>query len=300
MSSLHDLIRENDQLISLYPDNFALKQNGEVLKNREKVLLNELEQVYHRLKLDAFDVSLEGEVVHGTIIPLSFIGKIMVNLQDIVTSIAQSIREGPTERGAISKQTIDYSRLNLVSTGPGSFRIIVTSYQPTIIDSLAKISLARFNDLIECEDDSELIKQQIKGLGLRVVSKYKDFLDTIYKNNANIRFYEKIKPKEFKPKLISSDLAKRIYDAIVKEESKMDEDVVYRGILKGLSLISYTFEFLIEESQETIKGTFDESLSLEVKGHFDKVSNVRFKLHQQCNEITEEVKKEWKLLGFEA
>lgn len=299
LTSLNDLIRENTQLISLYPDDFALKQNLEILKNRQDVLLSELDEVYRRFKQDAFDISLKGDVVNGANISLYFIGKIMVNLQEIVTSIAQSIREGPTSRGTISKKIREYSRLNLVATGPGSFRIIVTSYQPTLVDSLAKSSLARFNDLIECKDNGDLIKREIKELGIRVVSKYGDFLDAIYKNNANVRFYEKIIPENFRPKEISSDLAKRIYDVIVEEESKTDEEVVYRGILKGLSLISYTFEFLIADSKKTIKGTFDQSIDFDVKDHLDKVTNARFKLHQHYSKITEEIKKEWELLGFE-
>lgn len=274
-------------------------ENLELLQSRQNILLNELNDVYRRLRQDAFDISFGGDVVDRTKISLYFIGKIMVNIQEIVTAIAQAIREGPTARGALPRDIIDYSRLNLVATGPGSFRIIVTSYQPTITESLPISSLSQLNDLIEAGENSNLIKPHIKKLGPRVASKYKDFLENIYKNNADLQFYEKIRPENFKPTRLSSELAKRIYDVIVEEESKMVEEVIYRGVLKGLSLISYTFEFLVLDSRETIKGKFDQSIDFDVKAHFDKVTIARFKLRQHYSKITEEIKKDWELLRFE-
>ena len=299
LSDLAELIRETSQLVSLRPEDFVLQQTLHSLKNREETILNELRETYKRLQMDSFDILIEGDVVSGSSISLSFIGKTLASLQGLVTSIARSMREGPTERGAIPLPILEGSRLNLVATCPGSFRIVVSSHRPTIGDSLAKESLERFNKLLSSESDKGLIKDEIRDLGPRVILKYKDFLDTVYKNNANLKFYNKMRPEGFQARQLSSELAKRIYDVIVSEERIPDETLTYRGILKGISLISYTFEFLTGDGEETIKGTFDRELYSQVKERFDKTCVARFIVTKQICEITEEVKKTWKLSGFE-
>lgn len=299
LSDLAELIRETSQLVSLRPEDFVLQQTLHSLKNREETILNELRETYKRLQMDSFDILIEGDVVRGSSISLSFIGKTLASLQGLVTSIARSMREGPTERGAIPHPILEGSRLNLVATCPGSFRIVASSHIPTIGDSLAKESLERFNKLLSSEGDKGLIKDEIGYLGPRVILNYKDFLDTVYKNNANLKFYDKMRPEGFTTRQLSSELAKRIYDVIVSEERTPDETITYRGMIKGISLISYTFEFLTGDGEETIKGTFDRELYSQVKELFDKMCVARFIVTKQICEITEEVKKTWKLSGFE-
>lgn len=300
LSDLAELIRETSQLVSLRPEDFVLQQTLHSLKNREETILNELRETYKRLRMDSFDILIEGDVVSGSSISLSFIGKTLASLQGLVTSIARSMREGPTERGAIPLPILEGSRLNLVATCPGSFRIVVSSHTPTIIgDSLAKESLGRFNKLLSSEGDKGLITDEIRDLGPGVILKYKTFLDTVYKNNANLKFYDKMRPEGFQARQLSSELAKRIYDVIVSEERIPDETLTYRGTIKGISLISYTFEFLTGDGEETIKGTFDKELYSQVKERFDKMCVARFIVTNQICEITEEVKKTWTLSGFE-
>lgn len=298
ISSLEELIRENKRLVSLYPDDYALKLNLKSLMDREENLLIELKIAYERLQMETFDIVLEGDPVNGNSISLSFLGKIAFQFQELVTSITQSIIVGPTKR-PIPQNIVDEARLNLIGTGSGSFRIILSTYQPALEESVSMRSLVSFNKLIDCGDDRERIKKQIEVLGKRATTKYKDLLYEIYKNKSNIKLYDKIRPREFQTKSISSYLAKKIYDVIVKEEDIPDQDFIYKGVIKGISLISYTFEFLIDESQEKIKGTFDDSLSSEVKSHFDQISIAHFRLATQWSEVTEEEKKVWKLLGFE-
>lgn len=299
LSDLAELIRETSQLISLRPKDFVLQQTLHSLKNREDTILNELRETYKRLQVDAFDILIEGDAVRGSSISLFFIGKTLVTLQGLVTSIAKSIREGPTARGPAPHAILEGSRLNLVATSPGSFRVVVSSHIPAIGDSLAKESLKQFNELVSSEDNKDLIKDKIGDLGPIVISKYKNFLGTIYKNNADVKFYDKIRPDSFRALQLSSELAKRIYDVIVSEERIPDETLTYRGIIKGISLISYNFEFLVEETETPIKGTFDEKLYSQVKERFDNVCVARFTLTKQICEITNEITKKWELSGFE-
>jgi hypothetical protein len=89
LSDLAELIRETSQLVSLRPEDFVLQQTLHSLKNREETILNELRETYKRLRMDSFDILIEGDVVSGSSISLSFIGKTLASLQGLVTSIAE-------------------------------------------------------------------------------------------------------------------------------------------------------------------------------------------------------------------
>ena len=298
LSDLAELIRENTQLVSLYPEDFALQQALHSLKNREENILNELRETYERLQTDSFDVLIEGNGVRGTSVSLSFIGKMFTTFQGLVTSIAKSVREGPDARGATSHPLLEGSRLNLVATSPGSFRVVVSSQIPAIGDSLVKESLKQFNELLSCADDKDLIKHKIGDLGPTVILKYKNFLDVISKNDVDVKFYDKMRPTSFQTWRLSSELSKRIYDVIVSEEKIPDETLTYRGVIKGISLISYQFEFLVEEAETPIKGIFDKNLYSQVKEQFDKVCVAQFIVTKEICEITDKITEKWVLLGF--
>ena len=135
-------------------------------------------------------------------------------------------------------------------------------------------------------------------MGIKTIIKYKNLLNTLYKNNSDITFYDKMRPQEFKPITISSPVAKKIYDVISKAEEIPDKTLTYKGVLKGISFFSFTFEFLIDESQEKIKGKFNKSLSSDVKNNFDKISIAKFRLASNWNEVTETEIKNWELLEF--
>ena len=151
---------------------------------------------------------------------------------------------------------------------------------------------------MNCEDHSEQIKQEIKSLGPRTIIRYKDLLNTIYKTKSNIKFYDSIKPPGFETKIITHDLAKRIIDIIVREEAIPPQEDSFSGTLKGLSLIKYRFQFVID-SGEIIEGDFDPSLSDAVKNNLDKAAIARFKIRTKQNEMTEELDSDYILLGFE-
>jgi len=66
-----------------------------------------------------------------------------------------------------------------------------------------------------------------------------------------------------------------------------------------LSLLRYTFQFLVDDSGEVISGSFDPKLSESVKNSLDKHSAAIFKIATKQNELTEELDQDYVLLGFE-
>ena len=299
LSELQKLIHENEILISKYPDKFSLKLGFKSLKDREDSILLELKESITRYQLDAFEFVLDGDVVDDYKISLSFFGNIMTSLQDITTSISQSINGTSTVSGTISRDIVDASRLDLVATATGSFKVILSSHEPQVSESFAKAALKRFNCLVKSEDDKDSIKEGSKELGKRVINKYKTFLEIIFKNNATILIQDEIFSETGGIKEIDGTLAKKIHDVIVEVEEYPVESVVLSGVLKGISLIYYTFEFLPDDSDAVIKGKFDPSLESEVKTYLDVPSVIKFDISTSIKEITDEEKKEWKLIYFE-
>ena len=180
LADLIPLIKENELLLSKYPDKFTLKLGLKSLKLKEQELLKELQNSKKRNFMDTFDIVVTGQVVDKHNISLSFFGDFVSNLQKIITLIAQSLD---------NKTPTDSARLNLIATSKGSFKIVLSSHQPQISDSIQITSLRQLNNLILCREDKNAIKNFSEKLGKEVMKEYKKFLKIIYSNKANIKFF---------------------------------------------------------------------------------------------------------------
>ena len=299
LDQLHEVIDENRRLIEENPSELALQVNLMSLECREKDLLEELQESNRRMLLDTFDFDIEGKHVMNHSISSTVLGEMLLGLQGTVDSIAYSLEEGPSNsRGPIPESILSSSRIDMAAACEGSFRIILTSSQPALVESVVKRSLRRLNSLLDCQDNKELIKQEIKELGPRAINKYKKFLETIYKTKSQIKMYDIFKPEGFETKVITSDLAERIWKIIDQEESVPDKEEEYSGTIKELNLFTHKFQFLIEDSAEKINGSFDPGLNNEMKRHFDEFTKACFKVSSKQNETTGELYKEYALLSF--
>jgi hypothetical protein len=300
LDRLQELINENKQLVDENPSEIALQLNLMSLEAREMLLLEELAESNKRIALDTFDLDIEGEYVANHRISSDVLGRILVKFQSVVHSIDHSVKAGPSaSRGPIPEDILSGSRIDAIAMCAGSFRLVLSSNKPSWFgDSSTKTALIRFNRLLDCGDSKDLIKQEISELGRRTINRYKDFLNTIYKNNAEIKLYDIIKPEGFETKIITSDLAKRIWDIIDLEESIPEKEESYRGTLKALNLLNNTFRFVIDESGEVIHGGFSPALSESVKNNLDKITVGLFRISTKQNEMTEELSKDYTLLSF--
>lgn len=300
LSDLQKLMRENEVLISRYPDKFSLNFKYQKLRDKEEQLLFELRNSLMRYQIDAFDYVLDGDVVDNHKISLSFFGNLMSILQDVTFSISQSLTGKTTLKGVISADVQNASRLDLVAVATGSFRVILSSHEPQLYESSAKTALRHLNDLIECGDNRAAIKEFTSGFERKVLIDYKKFLKLIYKNNANIIMYDTNASEDLRTQKITSELAKKIYDSIIEVETVPDISVEYSGVLKGISLIKNTFEFVVDDSPEQIDGKFERNLSNEVIEHLNIPSIIKFNMTTTYKDITNEEKKEWFLLEFKS
>jgi len=107
LARLKGLIQDNKRLISEYPDELALKLNLISLENREADVLSELNEINKRLGIvssnlcesetenkgilsPAIEYTLKGESVSLTNAPTYLLGKILINMQNLIYSVAGS------------------------------------------------------------------------------------------------------------------------------------------------------------------------------------------------------------------
>ena len=101
LARLKGLIQDNKRLISEYPDELALKLNLISLENREADVLSELNEINKRLGIvssnlcesetenkgilsPAIEYTLKGESVSLTNAPTYLLGKILINMQNLI------------------------------------------------------------------------------------------------------------------------------------------------------------------------------------------------------------------------
>ncbi|MGB9980223.1 hypothetical protein [Methanobacterium sp.] len=292
------LIRENEKLKEFSDEIAELDVNSQTLKKKEKYLYKELEISNRILKgKNTFDIVIKGKNIEANNISLSFLGELISNFQDFVDSMVHSIEENRpiNKRSSIPQEIKDKSRLDFVGVGSGSVRIVLSSHQLTF-EPLMDDYLKCINELIESDDKDE-IKTKIDKYGSKPILKYKNFLNTIYENDADLKLYDQIKPEGFQSKEISSDIAKKVHDIIVYGEIIPKKDYSYNGVLKAIDLISDRFKFLTDE-KETISGTFDKDLEEIVKEKLDIISTAKFRLSKEVHEIEDRYVDKWELIGF--
>jgi hypothetical protein len=281
-----------------YPGDMFLKLGYDSFKHREECLLVELRESYERFQIDTFDFVIDGDVVRDHRVSLQFLGSFSNALQDVVSTMSYSLLPNSTGRNRAHREISAASQMDLVATATGSFRIILSSHDPQLGDSISKQSLQIFNKLVDCEDDKEKIKQISREVGIKPMKKYQKLMEVIFKSSASIKMYDLVSPEGFNTKFIASDLAERIYNAINEAEELPVETVIHRGRLTGVNVRSCKFEFIMEETHTIINGKFSSSLAEEAKRNLNTSTSIQFNVTTVYDDILAEVKKDWEIKAF--
>lgn len=299
LEDLDSLINENIRLLDNYPDDFALKIGLDNLKCRQEQLFNELEMSYQSNMIDTYDIVLTGDAVRGTAVSLSYLGGSLRTLQDLITAIVQKENQGDASRGPISNEIKKMAQLNVIATASGSFRVIVSGNTPTLIDAPSKRALMKFNDLIECGNNKEKIKNIKQIVGTRVMSKYKEFLGVLKSHSSNVTLYDKFGREYFDTTTITKENAESIFRVIDEMEKVPDKEETYNGTLKMVDLLKRKITFVLEDGEKQINGHYNEKISdSTVKKYLDQLTTARFVVSTQYNEVTDEEHQEWELIEF--
>jgi hypothetical protein len=251
------------------------------LKQKEKSLMQELEKVPIDKKDTKVVLLFSGNPVKGSLgIDAAFVGKVAVPFQNMVTSeFAHRIDGKVGKRGSLNKQ--DESRLFLTALPRGSFGIELSKLESSNLfeDDQLSDSLSHVTKLIESSSKSdEDFAAELDGTTPRTIQGLKDFLKTIADDQAGVTIESGGIRCELNPTEVKSGY-ERVSGTITKEESK-----TIKGILKGILLESWKFDF-IDEQENAITGRINETLTEEQVSNF--IANY---FNKSCKAILKEGK----------
>jgi hypothetical protein len=248
LNEINELISENLQLLDLNPFDNALKLNLATLKKRQSHLIEEIVNLRKVRELETYDFCFEGEKVMGTSVSLGFIGKTMAGIQDVVDALANKKARGDHAGSKISADIKNRSELLLVGTAAGSFRFYVGGNGRYIDEPLYREALRQLNDMIDCRDDKQKIREKRKQIGPRAFNKYKGLLKVLNENNTGIKMYQQYGKEYVTPNHLNREETRKIWDVLEEIEKMPEEKVVKLGHLTGI-VNSKTFHFKMSDGQ---------------------------------------------------
>lgn len=303
ISEVNESIKRNKTLQLKYPTKEGVKVNYNALMFVHDQLMEKRQYILNKLEIESLEVVFESELIQYNLIPAGLIGPFLDRFQKLINYIVRSIMEGSDATGRVSMDVVNASTYKVSSFDPGSFKITLISdpslsEQTTFTNTTAKQALDKVTDLMKCEDDLRLIRKQQEVLGLAPILKYKDFIQTIYLNQADVTFND-FTSNQVQSEKISSEMAKRIYDVLNSSEDEEPDKKTYEGTLVAVDVDRYEFGFVIAgDPEERIDGKFDSAIKSTVKSHLDQFTEAKFERSKKFDELKEEYRYSWDLLGF--
>jgi len=297
LSELNQLIIENKEILATYPDDISLKIGLRNLLYRQRQIFSEIKEAKQLRTQETFDMVLEEGGIPDTEVSFAFFGNYLTATQDLVTALINKTERGEISKGPISNEIKDRSRLNLVATAVGSFRIIITG-NPGISEPPVVSALTTFNSLLECGDNREKIKNIRSFVGARVMKKYKNFIHIMKIYKANVTFYDAFGEAFFTPHILTKELVDNIY-TILEEVKEMPETIeTYNGKLRGSDVVDKSFHFETIDGVQ-FKGKYDDNIeSLMVRPDFEKNVIVTVKHNITYLENDDREVDKWELIGI--
>lgn len=187
--------------------------------------------------------------------PVSQLGRFLVDIQDLLNSISQALKEKATEMGRIPINIVTENELNLRTVFNSSFGIeLVSAKLPNLWGETAVDAVIdELVELIKIGNEADLLTEKMKVLKPRVAKNYYDFLGDIekYLNSADIEWAAPIEGK-YNKATISKVVAASARTIIELGEQEPTEIIEVRGELVGLNLRTRSFE--IKTEMESISG----------------------------------------------
>ncbi|MBE3086016.1 MAG: hypothetical protein IMZ64_07345, partial [Bacteroidetes bacterium] len=199
--------------------------------------------------------------------PVSALGKFLIDIQELLNSIGQALKEKATEMGRIPNNIITENEVNLRTVFNSSFGIeLVSAKLPNLWgETEVDTAINELVELIKIGNEADQLKEKLIFLKPRVAGHYYELLGDIEKhlNSADIEWAAPIKGKYNKAS-ISKIVAASARTIIELGEQKPTEVIEITGELVGLNLRARSFEF--NTKTERISGHIPPNKIEELRG----------------------------------
>lgn len=297
-------LKYNRELQLKYPEKEGLKVNQSTLEQVHKHLLKKRENAIKNLELETVEISLKTE---NKLIGARILGRYLDSFQEVVIGIVRSLIDGKDAIGRAPDKIIDEATYEVTTFTPGSFKVSLLSKashseQATFGHTVARDAIDQLYLLLACEDNIEQIRGRQEKLGPLAIQKYKNFMRTVYKNKATFTISSFKESETVVSDEITTELAKKIHDVIEKSTEESIESLTFYGELVAVDIDKYEFGFIIHDGdkEDRINGEFNKNMKPLVKSKLEKMCTAIFDRNEVYNEISEDYKYKWELVGFEA
>jgi len=192
--------------------------------------------------------------------PVAFLGKILESVQSVFNALGQAIDGTPTQTGIIPRSITEKTQLTVLGTYPGSFGIELATLPEKIekdnTNSLVNIAIEDFFELITIsshpEENADILRQKLWKLKRRVVSRYRDFLGSLYGSETNL-YFNWGSPNQERGGCVELNLSsiKKTLEIINSTEDEIVKEYEIIGKLIGLNIRTKSYE--ISTIEQNIK-----------------------------------------------
>lgn len=343
LTRTQEILIGKKSLAILEPEDESIQEDVEFYNFVEGGLVKELEYCYLRQGMPIYELRLKGDKINGFNMPIDELGDILKKTQEVPKSISKyvyhrkkkylkekelsetsqstlkgdildsessenNINKISREKGMLSEDLTNYSRLYAFGMIGGSVRVILTNPQPTLNNQvfndneILTDTFTIFKDLVHCGDNKEAIEQEIEKIGnVEPITKYANFLNTLYKYDIDVEFSGKTKDLEdFNIFKIDHKEANKIYKAINKKDDPVTVSEIKIGTFRALDLEDKKFKFHDDSDPDNvISGNFKEDLESEMEcKNFNEIYKIKLKVATPTDKLKQKPKIVYELMEF--
>lgn len=301
-------ILENKKLQEEYPEQkTGLLIALSTLEHLESDMVDALKDEYVANNKEVYETHITGKNVDDRSIPIQDLGEFLIKEQTAVTAFGSKNPLG--KNATIPQEVISNTQLNLTATAGGSLRIILTTPQKILYDvdnaeSTVKHAFNEIQKLIQCGNDTNLLKAEETRLGSKKITAYKKLLETLYEKDLNMEISTRTSSKKDLPIFtIEKKDAKNVYNALIKKERSSRDHIEMTGVLEAVDFGKndrfFKINTKIENRKRKVRVFFKEDLDEDVLKHMRKLSKVKLNRVTNKKGVGEKDFMKYHLINFE-
>lgn len=292
IQNLDKIILSSIELLNQFPKDDILRLNVEQSEFRKSELLIELEtslQYYGQHSLKYIFQDIQDKIKLETLIDG------LNSFKGLIDKTFEKVTKGKHNHLPVYFNTVFSGSYGIQLSTPFEEKLLDHDFEKAIGETIGIVS----NLILSSEDQIKETLQRDFGENRTLLNKYSLFFKKIHQSNEPIRIEWKSPITNTKKEIVvEPEKAKFLY-SYFSQNDETKETIELIGILKGLSLLRFSVEFLKDvEGKEVITAKFDEKLSEEVKDSLDRYVIAQFSVAIKYNEVKDQEERKYELISI--
>lgn len=230
------------------------------------------------------------------------LGRILIDVQELVDALGQACEGEPTVKGAIPANILEKTRLNACQIFEGSFGLqLKANNSPDLFNnSLLADALGEFVNLLSTGASEDLISNKLHALKGRVASKYRKLLKDIAELGSPIKA-EWASPDSQRGGEIylDSETIANAYAIVDRIEVDMSEEIIFQGKLLGMDVHTKRYRVEKIDGAQIFAGrVLDEAIPEVEHAEINRIYTVIVKKMIEVNSSSGAEYEKWILVGL--